>query len=261
MHKVSVIMGIYNCASTLQEALNSLYAQTFQDFKIILCDDGSQDNTLKVAEENARLHPNVVLLKNEKNMGLNYTLNRCLEHVDTEYVARMDGDDLCDPTRFEKEVNFLDSHPEYAIVSTPMCHFDENGIFKIGKGGGEPKPTDYPKGVPFNHAPCMVRAEAYKAVGGYSVSERLLRQEDYHLWLKMYEKGFRGFMLSEPLYSMRDDRNAYNRRNWISRRNEAYVKFLICKRLKLPLPYYFYCLKPIVLYFMPRSIYNFLRNK
>ena len=105
MHKVSVIMGIYNCASTLQEALNSLYAQTFQDFKIILCDDGSQDETLKVAEENARLYPNVVVLKNEKNMGLNYTLNRCLEHVDTEYVARMDGDDLCDPTRFEKEVN------------------------------------------------------------------------------------------------------------------------------------------------------------
>ena len=54
MHKVSVIMGIYNCASTLQEALNSLYAQTFQDFKVILCDDGSKDDTLKVAEENAR---------------------------------------------------------------------------------------------------------------------------------------------------------------------------------------------------------------
>lgn len=255
-------MGIYNCASYLQEALDSLYAQTFQDFKIILCDDGSKDNTYQIAEENARVHPNIVLIKNEKNMGLNYTLNHCLKYADTEYCARMDGDDTCDPTRLEKEVAFLDSHPEYAIVSTQMHHFDQKGIFRTGYGGGEPKPKEYPKSVPFNHAPCMIRTEAYKKVGGYTVSEKLIRQEDYELWIKMYKNGYRGYTIDEPLYSMRDDRNAIKRRNWLSRRNESYVKYLACRELKLPLYCYLYTLKPIILYLLPNWLYNYLhRNK
>ena len=260
-YRISVLMGIYNCAPTLQEALDSLYVQTYQGFKIILCDDGSKDDTLKIAEENAKKHENVIVIKNEHNMGLNYTLNHCLEYADTEFCARMDGDDTCHPTRFEKEIKFLDEHPEYAIVSTTMHHFDEMGIFRTGMASGEPKPSDYPTGVPFNHAPCMIRTSAYKTVGGYSVSGKLLRQEDYHLWLNMYEKGFRGYMLNEPLYNMRDDRNAYARRNWISRRNEAYVKYLACKMLNLPFWYYMYCLKPIILYIMPQWFYKRLHNR
>lgn len=260
-YRISVLMGIYNCAPTLQEALDSLYVQTYQGFKIILCDDGSKDDTLKIAEENAKKHENVIVIKNEHNMGLNYTLNHCLEYADTEFCARMDGDDTCHPTRFEKEIKFLDEHPEYAIVSTTMHHFDEMGIFRTGMASGEPKPSDYPKGVPFNHAPCMIRTSAYKTVGGYSVSGKLLRQEDYHLWLKMYEKGFRGYMLNEPLYNMRDDRNAYARRNWISRRNEAHVKYLACKMLNLPFWYYMYCLKPIILYIMPQWLYKRSHNR
>ena len=254
-------MGIYNCGSTLPEALDSLYAQTYQGFKIILCEDGSKDDTYAVAKSYADQHDNIVLVRNEKNMGLNYTLNRCLEYADTEYCARMDGDDISLPTRFEKEIAFLDAHPEYTIVSAQMNHFDENGIFRTGKGEGEPKPTDYAKGVPFNHAPCMIRTKAYKAVGGYSVSKWLLRQEDYHLWLKMYEQGYRGYMLSEPLYNMRDDRNAYTRRTWISRRNDAYVKYLVCKMLKLPLPYYIYCIKPFIIYLLPEWLYRKLHNR
>ena len=129
MARISILMGIYNCASTLQDALDSLYAQTYKDFKIILCDDGSKDATLRIAQDNARLHDNVIVIKNERNMGLNYTLNHCLKYADTEYVARMDGDDISMPTRFEKEIKFLDEHPEYAVVSAPMVYFDENGDF------------------------------------------------------------------------------------------------------------------------------------
>lgn len=249
-------MGIYNCAPTLAEALDSLYAQTFQDFKIILCEDGSTDDTYNVAKSYADKHDNIVLVRNEKNMGLNYTLNHCLEHADTEYCARMDGDDISLPTRFEKEIEFLDEHPEYAIVTTPMKHFDENGIYRVGKGGFEPKLTDFPKYSPFCHAPCMVRTEAYRAVEGYTVAENLLREEDYHLWIKMYQKGFRGYTLKEPLYMMRDDRNATKRRTFKARKNEAYVKHLAVKMLGLPSYYHLYCLKPLILGIMPTWLYN-----
>ena len=105
--RISVIIGIYNCAPTLVEALDSLYNQTFKDFKIILCDDGSSDDTYNVAKDYVSRHDNIILIRNECNMGLNYTLNHCLKYADTEYVARMDGDDISMPTRFEKEINFL----------------------------------------------------------------------------------------------------------------------------------------------------------
>lgn len=255
-YRISVLMGIYNCAPYLQVALDSLYAQTYHDFNIILCDDGSTDDTYAIAKRNAEKHDNIVLVRNEKNMGLNYTLNHCLEYADTEYCARMDGDDISLPTRFEKEVSFLDEHPEFAIVTTPMKYFDEKGIFREGKGGREPKLTDFPKYSPFCHAPCMVRTEAYRAVGGYTVTEKLLREEDYHLWIKMYQKGFRGYTLEEPLYMMRDDRNAAKRRNFKTRKNEAYVKHLAVKMLELPFYYNVYCLKPLILGIMPTWLYR-----
>ena len=143
MARISVLMGIYNCAPYLQEALDSLYAQTYQDFKIILCDDGSKDETYAIAQRNAEEHDNIVLIRNEKNMGLNYTLNHCLEYADTEYCARMDGDDISLPTRFEEEIKFLDEHPEYAVVSVPMIYFDEKGDFRTGRGNGEVKSQDF----------------------------------------------------------------------------------------------------------------------
>lgn len=261
MPRVSVIIGIYNCAPFLQEALDSLYNQSYQDFEIILCEDGSKDDTYAIAAENAKAHSNITLLRNEKNLGLNATLNKCLVAAHGEYIARMDGDDISLPTRFETEVKFLDEHPEYAIVTTPMKYFDEEGVFRVGKGGREPKLTDFPKSSPFCHAPCMVRKEAYDAVGGYTVSDRLLREEDYHLWIKMYVNGFRGYTLDEPLYMMRDDRNAYKRRSTKARVNEAYVKHLACKMLNLPFYYHVYCLKPLLLAITPEWLYNLMHRR
>ena len=261
MARISVIMGIYNCASTLVEALDSLYNQTYQNFKVILCEDGSSDNTYQVAANYAAKHDNIVLFRNDHNMGLNYTLNRCLDKVDTEYVARMDGDDISLPTRFEKEINFLDSHPEYAIVSTPMIYFDEQGAFGRGEGGFEPTKLAFIYGSPHCHAPCMIRREAYFAVGGYTVSPKLLRVEDYHLWLKMYSLGYRGYNLDECLYAMRDDRNAMSRRTWKGSFNEMNVHLLACKILKLPFKGYLYSFFPLLKQMLPRFVYLYLHKR
>lgn len=114
-------MGIYNCASTLKEALESLLHQTYQNFEVIMCDDGSTDNTLQIAQQYVKEYPEkFILLKNGKNLGLNKTLNKCLYQAKGEYIARMDGDDISLPERFEKEVDMLDRNPQFALVSTPM---------------------------------------------------------------------------------------------------------------------------------------------
>ena len=254
-------MGIYNCAPTLAEALDSLYAQTFQDFKIILCDDGSTDDTYTVAKSYADHHDNIILVRNEKNMGLNYTLNHCLEYADTEYCARMDGDDISLPERFEKEIVFLDNHPEYAVVSVPMIYFDENGDYRHGRGIGEIKAEHFVRGTPICHAPCMFRTDAVKLVGGYTVDERLLRVEDYHLWFKLFAKGYKLFMMDDCLYKMRDDRNAIARRTWKNRRNEAYVKHIGYRMISIPWYKRVYVLEPIIKYFMPRFVYKFFHHR
>lgn len=261
MARITVLMGIYNCAPTLQEALDSLYAQTYKDFKIVMCDDGSKDNTLKIAEENARMHENVIVIKNERNMGLNYTLNHCLEYADTEYIARMDGDDLSVISRFEEQIKFLDAHPEYAVVSAPMIYFDENGDFRWGKGKGEVEAKDFVHGTPICHAPSMSRTDVIKSVGGYSVGKNLLRVEDYHLWFKVYAAGHKLYMLNKCLYKMRDDRSAIARRNWITRRNEAYVKHKGYNMIGLPLWYQIYTIVPILKFFAPQWIYRYFHRR
>ena len=107
----------------------------------------------------------------------------------------------------------------------------------------------------------MVRKVAFDKVQGYSVDEKLLRVEDYHLWLKMYKAGFIGKNIDKVLYSMRDDRNAYSRRKFKYRLNEAYVKCLAVKELKLPIWGYVYMLRPIIVGMLPKVIYDKLHKR
>lgn len=260
---ISVIMGIYNCAATLPDAIDSILNQTYTDWELILCDDGSSDNTYEVAKQYQMRYPDkLILIRNENNMGLNYTLNHCLEYASGKYIARMDGDDISLPTRFETEIGVLEDEPDIAVVSTTMIHFDEGGDFVRRTSC-----TEYPSkdalvhGPVHCHAPCMIRAEVMRAVGGYTVDKRLLRVEDWHLWLKIYSLGLQGKNLSEPLYKMRDDRNAAGRRKFKYRLNEAYMSKTAVKTLGLPKWKYIYTLRPIIVGLLPRSLYSYLHRK
>ncbi len=256
-------MGIYNCAPTLAEAIDSILAQTYENWELILCDDGSADSTYAIADSYRQRYPEkIVLLKNEQNMGLNHTLNHCLDYATGDYIARMDGDDISLPERFEKEMNYLLTHPEYAIVSCPMVYFDENGDFRTGSCTcEEPQPAMLVRGTIHCHAPCMVRTEAMRAVGGYSVDKKLLRVEDWHLWMKLYAAGYRGRNLTEPLYKMRDDRAATGRRKFQYRFNEAYVCCLTIQTFHLPIWNYVFTLRPILVGLLPGPVYNYLHRR
>ena len=265
--KVSIIMGIYNCAPTLESAIESIMAQTYTNWEFIMCDDGSSDNTYEIANSYVEKYPDkFILVKNEKNMGLNYTLNKCLELATGDYIARMDGDDLSLPERFEKEVDFLNNHPEYAIVSGFMIFFDDEGDWGISSNIEKPQVIDFVKHSPFfNHAPCMIRKEAFLDVGGYTVDKRLLRYEDCNLWYKMYGKGYRGYNLQEPIYKMLDDRNALGRRTFSARLRAAYVKYVGFKLVNMPKKYYIYIVisfvKNLFIGLCPSFIYKALHQR
>ncbi len=261
MARVSLIMGIYNCGDTLSEALDSILSQTYCDWKVIMCDDCSTDDTYKIALRYVKNYPDkFFLFRNPENMGLNITLNSCLTYVDSEFVARMDGDDISLPDRLEKEVCLLDDHPEFSIVSCNMIYFDEDGEWGKGNSKSCPVNKDFLYGTPFCHAPCLVRKIAYDAVGGYTVGDKFLRVEDYHLWIKMYSKGFKGYNINEFLYKMRDNRDAIGRRKFKYRINESRIIRIAVKELKLSKFGYLYSIKPLVTGILPSPIYKFLHK-
>ena len=195
-------------------------------------------------------------------MGLNRTLNNCLKKATGEFIARMDGDDVCPENRFEEEIKVFETEPDISIVSTDMEFFDETGVWGRITHPEYPKNKDFVHGSPFCHAACLVKKEAYVKVGGYSVGKKYLRVEDYHLWIKMYVAGFIGKNIHEPLYQMRDNRDAYSRRKFKYRLNEAYVRGIAIKSLKLPAYNYIFAVRPILTGLLPQSIYNLLhKNK
>ena len=119
MAKVSIIMGIYNCQDTLADSIQSIVDQTFTDWKLIMCDDASTDNTLEIARGFQQRYPDkIVLCRNEINSGLSASLNHCLKYAEGDYVARMDADDISKPTRLETQLNILEQNPEFAVVGT-----------------------------------------------------------------------------------------------------------------------------------------------
>jgi len=260
--EIDIIMGIYNCETYLEASINSIINQTFENWRLIMCDDGSKDNTYKIAQKYQKKYKDkIILLKNESNMGLNYTLNRCIGVSDAKYIARMDADDTCDSCRLEEEYAFLEKNKEYALVSTNAYMYDENGKWGYLKNIENPTKLTFVKGSPFCHAAVLIRADVIKSVDGYSVSDKLLRVEDYHLWIKLYVKGYKGYNIQKPLYYIRDDRDATNRRTWKNRKNEYYVRKIGYKMLNIPRKYRIYRFRPIIIELMPRSLYNFLHKK
>lgn len=259
MKKVSVLMGIYNCADTLPEAIRSIQAQTYENWELILCDDGSADDTYQVACDMAKADVRLIVIKNEENQGLNRTLNRCFSLATGDYIARMDGDDDCLPTRFEKQVACLDEEPGISIVSSSMIYFDENGEW--GQSGVKiyPQPKDVVCGSPICHAPVMMRRCCLEKVGGYSEEPWTKRVEDVDLWIRLYAAGFRCRNLTEPLYRMRNDQSAVLRRKYRYRIYSTMVRLRGCVLLKLDPLCYVKSFKPMIVGLVPAKIRRYLR--
>lgn len=258
---ISVLMGIYNCAETLEEAVDCIINQTYTNWELIMCDDCSKDNTLEVAKRIAEKDSRIHVIRNEINRTLAPSLNHCLQHASGQYIARMDGDDVCAPDRFEKELDFLEAHPEYALVSCQMNLYDAGGVYRVIKHMDEPTGKDLLYRSQFCHAGCMMRTNVLRQLGGYCEEPFCNRVEDYDLWVRMYAVGYKGLNIQEPLYSMRDDRNANKRRTFKNRMNETQIKIRVCKSFKLGLKHYAYAVIPLLKALIPTSLYCVAHKK
>ena len=261
MPQISVLMGVYNCAATVEKAVQSIVNQTVTDWEFIICDDGSSDNTREIVQKLAEREPRIVLIQNEANMGLAPTLNHCLRYAKGIYTARMDGDDTCAPDRFEKELAVLKAEPACAVVSCAMISYDENGIYGQSNYPLKPDKTDFFRMTPFCHAGCMMRKSVLLELGGYNESDAVRRFEDYDLWYRLYKSGYYGRNLTEPLYSMRDDRNAYKRRKMKYRLNSCKLRMQIYFDFKPGIRYLPGVVMPVVKGLLPEKLYTYLRRR
>ena len=110
MPKVSVLMGVFNCSEFVAEAIESILSQTFSDFELIICDDGSSDDTAAIVKKYAETDKRIVFVQNDRNYGLAHTLNRCLSLSSGDYLIRMDGDDVSKPERFQVLLDTAERH-------------------------------------------------------------------------------------------------------------------------------------------------------
>jgi len=183
-------MAVYNGERYLREAVESILAQTYPDFEVIIIDDGSSDASAGMLEEFARRDDRVRLVRQE-NIGLTRTLNKAIELSGGELLARMDADDIAMPDRLRRQVEFMQQHPRVVLLG---------GAYELIDGRGRlltritPPLDDQPLQelalagrTPICHPLAMMRRDAVLKTGGYD--ESLKVAQDLDLWLRLGEVG------------------------------------------------------------------------
>lgn len=259
---VSVIMSAYNCAPYIAEAIDSIINQTFKDWELIICDDGSDDGTWEVIQRYQVLYPErIIALRNEKNRKQAFSRNRCIKKARGKYIAIMDADDKCDSMRLEKQVAYLSSHPEIAFVGTGMYIFDEKGIWGASIHKENIQPADLIMTNGFVAASCMFRKDVLFSVRGYRTDPKFYFVEDYELFQRLYMAGYKGANIKEPLYSYREYKQTIKRRRFKNRIHGVVLRMQGIRTFRLSPILYMHVARYIIAGMLPQRIYLFLHRR
>ncbi len=186
MPLISVIMSVYNGDKYLHEAIDSILNQTFKDFEFIIINDGSTDKSLKIIHS---YNDDRIVLINQENAGLANALNNGIAISKSNFIARMDADDIAYPERIQKQHEFLTNNIDYVIVGSNAKIIDINGC--IVRHSNIPIKNEEMKGklpeTPFIHPSVMFRKDSFYEAGQYP--EYMLKAQDYVLFNRMAKLG------------------------------------------------------------------------
>lgn len=226
----SVLMSVYykEKAEYLNLALNSIEYQTIKPTEIILVEDGELTSELySVIEQHQKLlKQKLKIVKNKKNKGLGLALHEGTKHVTTDWIARMDTDDISIQNRFELQLNEIKKNPDIAVIGGQVNEFLTTPQRFVGKRRvplSQEKIYEYIKyRNPFNHPTVMINKKKLIDIGGYRNSDRL---EDYDLWVRFVERKERLLNLKNVLVYMRVGTDMYKRRGGLKYlRNYMHMK-------------------------------------
>ncbi|NDV67850.1 glycosyltransferase family 2 protein [Dysgonomonas sp. 25] len=182
---VSVLMPCYNVEAFVEESLNSILNQTYRNLEIIAINDCSKDRTSEILHRMAESDSRIRVFDNEENLKLIATLNKGIALCSGEYIARMDADDISLPTRIEKEVAFLEAHPDHDIVSCFFSTFPSEHPSKRSLHVNPLRNEELQAYLLFKSGIChpavMIRKRAFKELG-LRFKQQYLHVEDYALW-------------------------------------------------------------------------------
>lgn len=185
---VTVLMPAYNVEKYIAEAIASILQQSFSDFKLLIVNDGSTDNTEQIIRSFTDVR---IILINQPHRGIASALNNGLSKANSDYIARFDADDICFPTRLQEQVSFLEAHSDYVLVGSDAEYISEECehlfYFKcIGHTNEEIIRKIYSY-CPFIHSSVMYRKYPVVNAGGYSLHAHNF--EDYFLWMQIKKYG------------------------------------------------------------------------
>lgn len=262
MKKVSILMGVYQTTDKQQvrHAIDSVLCQTWEDIELVICDDGSKDDTFTFLTDYVGGNPKCKLIRNAENKGLAATLNYCLQVSTGQFIARQDADDYAAPDKLERQVKFLEGNPEFDMVGTSVTLFDESGNYALRMCRPFPEKIHFVSGTQFVHATIMIRREALEGVGGYRVApETRYRAQDRDLFMRMYAAGYRGSNMQDALYFVREDKQAYKRRKFKHQMSIVRIQLFGFRVMNMPFWAYFFILKTVLVAVIPNGLMRFIR--
>lgn len=253
--KISVIMSVYNMADDplLYQAVDSILGQTYDNWELIICDDGSTDHTLHILRRFAA-DQRIRVLRNSINRGAGAARNACIRASSGKYIAVMDADDVSDPRRLEKQAVFLEAHPEYAFVGCSVWLKDRRGIWGRRRLEEVPERESFLSTLPLVHPSVMIRADAVKVLRGYTQAGVARRAEDYEFFMRLYALGYKGYNMQEELVSYLEELDSYKKRNYRSRIAECVVRLRGFKQLGILKGNLRYVFKPLAVGLVPKKL-------
>ncbi len=203
---VSVVIPSYNTKEHTRIAVESIIHQTYKNWELIVCDDGSNDDSLQMLSDIAERNDKIKVYKNEKNLGNPQTRNKLFSLVSehAKYIAILDSDDSAEASRLEKQVNFLETNPKVDLLGSAVTIIDEYGK-EQGVRKYPQSHQEIAKNImvfdPFAQPAIMIRKSALEIVGVYD--EQLARCQDYDLFIRFVKAGLQTANLAEPLTKFR----------------------------------------------------------
>lgn len=205
--KISVGIPFYNADIYLSDAIKSVLKQSYENWELILVNDGSKDNSLEIATRYAELDSRIRVINDDQNKKLPARLNQLVLESSGSYVARMDADDIMHSERLERQVKFLEENQNYDLVSTGLLSIDNNNNVK-GFRGVDCLYDDFSRmnlSYPITHPSVMARKSWYER-NGYS--EEFPRAEDFELWTRaIANNDFKMAVLPDLLLFYREEGN------------------------------------------------------
>lgn len=252
--KISVLMSVYNPQNQhyLLQAVQSIVNQTFQEWEMILYDDGSDEPYVSVIREMSAMDKRIRYIRGEKNMGLAYALNFCCGIAKGIYTARMDADDISKPDRLQRMYEFLESHCEFDWVGCNTELINEEGVWGVRVTPEIPDKKDFLYYSPYIHPSILFRKQALVENGGY---KPMKRGEDYELFMRLHASGRRGYNLQDIFFQYREDINTYKHRKYRYQIEEVNIRKNGFRQLGiLNIKSCLYVIKPLIVGLIPYGL-------